>query len=227
MLWWRATSASGSRVRTSPSGCAPPTRRSSATTWTGSPPRTCGCARCSTSATRACATSSASCRLCANGPRRSIASWPAAGGGRAAWGGGGAGRGGAGHRALRASSEGRARDSVRSRCQGGRVPTSRLEIPPCPSAPALALERELGVSFAVAQVLVRRGLGDAAAARAWLDAADRQPPPGFCGIDEAVALVLRHAGARSRITVHGDYDVDGVASTAILVRALRAVGADV
>ena len=32
---------------------------------------------------------------------------------------------------------------------------------------------------------------------------------------------------RSRITVHGDYDVDGVAATAVLVRALRTLGADV
>ena len=31
---------------------------------------------------------------------------------------------------------------------------------------------------------------------------------------------------RARITVHGDYDVDGVCSTAILVRALRELGGD-
>ncbi len=31
----------------------------------------------------------------------------------------------------------------------------------------------------------------------------------------------------TRITVHGDYDVDGICSTAVLVRALRALGADV
>ena len=36
-----------------------------------------------------------------------------------------------------------------------------------------------------------------------------------------------HLHARSRITVHGDYDVDGVCSTAVLVRALRRLGADV
>ena len=35
----------------------------------------------------------------------------------------------------------------------------------------------------------------------------------------------RRAG--SRITVHGDYDVDGVCSTAILVRGLRTLGAEV
>ena len=37
----------------------------------------------------------------------------------------------------------------------------------------------------------------------------------------------RHIRAGSRITVHGDYDVDGVCATAIMVRALRALGADV
>jgi single-stranded-DNA-specific exonuclease len=103
----------------------------------------------------------------------------------------------------------------------------RLDIPPAPIERVRALERALGVSFAVAQVLVRRGLGEEAAARAWLAAAERHEPAGFAGIDGAVALVLRHVQARSRITVHGDYDVDGVCSTAILVRTLRVLGADV
>ncbi len=103
----------------------------------------------------------------------------------------------------------------------------RLDIAPVAIADVLALERELGVSFAMAQVLVRRGLGDAAAARAWLDASDRHDVAAFAGIDGAVALVMGHVRAGSRITVHGDYDVDGVCSTAILVGTLRALGADV
>ena len=90
-----------------------------------------------------------------------------------------------------------------------------------------ALERALGASFPVAQVLVRRGLGEEGAARAWLDAGARHDPSAFAGIGDAVALVLRHVQARSRITVHGDYDVDGVCSTAILVRVLRGLGAEV
>ena len=105
--------------------------------------------------------------------------------------------------------------------------SARLDIPPCPVSDVLALERELGVSFVVGQVLVRRGLGDPAAARAWLDARDAHSPEAFAGIGRAVDLVLDHAGAGSRITVHGDYDADGVCSTAILVRVLRALGADV
>jgi single-stranded-DNA-specific exonuclease len=103
----------------------------------------------------------------------------------------------------------------------------RLDIPPAPIASVRALERALGVSFATAQVLVRRGLGDEDAARAWLAADERHEPSGFAGIDVAVSLVLEHVRAASRVTVHGDYDVDGVCSTAILVRALRALGADV
>ena len=102
-----------------------------------------------------------------------------------------------------------------------------LNIPPAPIASVRALERKLGVSFALAQVLVRRGLGEEEAARAWLAAGERHDPSAFAGIDAAVALVLSHVRAGTRITVHGDYDVDGVCSTAILVRVLRALGADV
>jgi single-stranded-DNA-specific exonuclease len=90
-----------------------------------------------------------------------------------------------------------------------------------------ALERELGVSHPLAQVLVRRGLGDAAAACAWLAADERHEPSAFAGIDVATALVLEHVRAADRITIHGDYDVDGVSSTAILVGVLRTLGADV
>jgi single-stranded-DNA-specific exonuclease len=104
---------------------------------------------------------------------------------------------------------------------------ARLQIPPAPFGAVLALERELGCSHAVAQVLVRRGLGDPEAARAWLAAADRHPPETFGGLAEGAEAILLHAGAGSRIVVHGDYDVDGVSSTAILVRTLRELGADV
>ncbi|UGS36822.1 hypothetical protein DSM104329_03233 [Capillimicrobium parvum] len=87
------------------------------------------------------------------------------------------------------------------------------------------LEEELGLSHVTAQVLVRRGFGDPASARAWLAADERHPPSAFAGMDEAVALVRRHVEAGSAIAIHGDYDVDGVCSTAILVRALRSLGA--
>ncbi len=101
-----------------------------------------------------------------------------------------------------------------------------LDIAPCSTDAVLTLERELGVSTALAQVLVRRGLGDPLAARAWLEAGERHDPSAFRGIADACALVLRHVAGGGRITVHGDYDVDGITSTAILVGILRELGAD-
>ena len=103
---------------------------------------------------------------------------------------------------------------------------SRLLIEPCSHADVLALQAALGCSGPLAQVLVRRGLAAPEAARAWLAAADDHDPALFTGIEDAVALVLRHVAAGSRITVHGDYDVDGVCSTVILLNALEAVGGD-
>ena len=106
-------------------------------------------------------------------------------------------------------------------------PSARIEVAPAPVADVLRLERELGVSHVVSQALVRRGMGDPDHARAWLAADEEHPPTAFEGIGEAVGLIRAHVQAGSRITVHGDYDVDGVCSTAILVRTLRRLGADV
>ncbi|HEY1451006.1 MAG TPA: single-stranded-DNA-specific exonuclease RecJ [Solirubrobacteraceae bacterium] len=107
------------------------------------------------------------------------------------------------------------------------MPGLRFQIADCPSEQVALLHRELGVSGALAQVLVRRGFGDPASAHAFLAAEEEHSPREFAGIERAVEAVLAHVSAGSRITIHGDYDVDGVCSTAILVRALRALGADV
>jgi single-stranded-DNA-specific exonuclease len=112
---------------------------------------------------------------------------------------------------------------------GAAVPetqSARIELPPYDLASALALERELGVSHVLAQVLVRRGLDSADAVRELLAADVAHAPSAFAGIDSAVALIREHVAAGHRITVHGDYDVDGVCATAIMVRALRSIGAD-
>jgi single-stranded-DNA-specific exonuclease len=104
---------------------------------------------------------------------------------------------------------------------------ARHVIPPYSFAEAARLERELGVSHVLAQVLVRRGMGAPEEARRFLAGADSHPLDAFGGLREAAELILGHAGRGSLITVHGDYDADGVCSTAVLVRALRTVGARV
>ena len=108
-----------------------------------------------------------------------------------------------------------------------RHPDVRFELAPYDFAAAERLSARLGVSHVLAQVLVRRGLGEPEAAQRFLAAEETHPLEAFGGLCEAAGAILGHVGRRSRITVHGDYDVDGICSTAVLVRALRTLGADV
>jgi len=107
------------------------------------------------------------------------------------------------------------------------VPHVRFDVSPCPPSEVSALRVALGVSDAMAQVLVRRGYSEPARAKAFLDGAEEHPPSAFAGMGLAVEMILGYAGRGARITVHGDYNVDGICSTAILVRTLRELGADV
>ena len=104
------------------------------------------------------------------------------------------------------------------------APAPRLSLTPCDPPAVERLRGALGCSRTFAQVLVRRGLGEPQEARAFLDAGEAHDPRAFAGMEAAVARIRRHLAAGSRITVHGDYDVDGVSSTALLVRALRRTG---
>ena len=91
-----------------------------------------------------------------------------------------------------------------------------------------ALAAELGVSETMATVLVRRGLGDAGEARAFLDAGDpRHDPLALGDMAAAVDRIRAAVSAGERICVHGDYDVDGISATAVCVLVLRELGATV
>jgi single-stranded-DNA-specific exonuclease len=108
----------------------------------------------------------------------------------------------------------------------GRDLAPRLSLAPYAAADALALQRELGVGHVLAQILVRRGLADPVAARHFLDAREAHDPAAFSGIERALDLIHTHIAAGRPIVVHGDYDVDGVCATAIMIRALRSLGAE-
>ena len=84
----------------------------------------------------------------------------------------------------------------------------------------------LNLAEPVAVTLVRRGFHSVAAAREFLDAADDHDPFLFEGMDAVVAQIREATKTGKRVTVHGDYDVDGVCSTAIAICALRELGAD-
>jgi single-stranded-DNA-specific exonuclease len=101
-------------------------------------------------------------------------------------------------------------------------------VPPEPAA-AHRLSQALGVSPVLAQVLYNRGLTDPETARSFLEAGREQILDPFLLKDmaQAVALIRAQIASGEPIMVYGDYDVDGVTGTTILVLALRALGATV
>ena len=103
---------------------------------------------------------------------------------------------------------------------------SRWECDPYEVSAALRLADGLGVSHPVAALLARRGFGGPDEARAFLAADQHHDPLTLPGAPAAIDSILAHVRRGARIVVFGDYDVDGVCATAIMLRALRALGAD-
>jgi single-stranded-DNA-specific exonuclease len=98
----------------------------------------------------------------------------------------------------------------------------------CPPVAQAALVRELGISELTAAVLVRRGYSDPAVAGRFLAGEQPSHDPFLLGHMEAACEQIRAAVEQGRrICVHGDYDVDGIAATALAVLLLRELGAEV
>lgn len=93
-------------------------------------------------------------------------------------------------------------------------------------ADARAVAAALGVSEPVAVTLVRRGYRTPEQARAFLAADESHPPAAFGSMAAVVAQVRAAIAAGQRITVHGDFDVDGVCATTVMVSTLRQLGAE-
>ncbi len=91
---------------------------------------------------------------------------------------------------------------------------------------ARALVDALGLSEPVAVTLVRRGYRTPEAAREFLAADESHSPDEFGSMGEVSRRVLAAVEEGRRIAVHGDFDVDGVCATAILVGTLRELGGD-
>lgn len=88
---------------------------------------------------------------------------------------------------------------------------------------------ELGVSELTAKILYHRGIKDAAAAKNFLEpeAAPFHDPFLMLGMREAVDRIKKALDAHEKICIYGDYDVDGMSASAILIRTLRKFGANV
>lgn len=107
---------------------------------------------------------------------------------------------------------------------------SRWTPAPVVDAAAVAtLTGSLGVSESIARLLVQRGYGDAEAARRFLRPRLDQLHDGSAMMSLAVAVdrLVRAIRGGELVMIHGDYDVDGICSTALLVRAIRGLGGNV
>jgi single-stranded-DNA-specific exonuclease len=106
----------------------------------------------------------------------------------------------------------------------------RWALEPVPdTAAARGLADSLRIPEALAALMVQRGFGTSERARAFLrpSLSDLSDPFSLAGMDQAVETVAAAVKAGRTILVHGDYDVDGQCSTAVLTRALRVAGARV
>ena len=107
---------------------------------------------------------------------------------------------------------------------------SRWAIAPATPKKAQAITNETGLSPLLAQVLVNRGVETVEAAHVFLDP-DTVQLPNPVSVFEPLGLALKLLEGAiadgTRIGICGDYDADGMTSTALLLRALRTMGADV
>jgi single-stranded-DNA-specific exonuclease len=87
----------------------------------------------------------------------------------------------------------------------------------------------LGVPPVIARLLCQRGFDDPAEAQRFLapELSQLHDPYLLTGMREAVERIRAAVARRESIAIHGDYDVDGVTSTAILRRAIEVLGGDV
>jgi single-stranded-DNA-specific exonuclease len=85
---------------------------------------------------------------------------------------------------------------------------------------AAALVAPDGIPPLVARILAARGI-DVPAMADFIAARAVEDGPPMLDMDRAVERLRRALAARERIVVYGDYDVDGIAGSAILVRAFR------
>lgn len=80
------------------------------------------------------------------------------------------------------------------------------------------------------KILMSRGITDMAAMEQFLNPSIREYMPNpsvLCDMDAAAKIIADSIVAGEKIAIYGDYDVDGITSTAVLVKYFRALGVDV
>ena len=104
----------------------------------------------------------------------------------------------------------------------------KWEVRPLDKERAAAFAQTYGVPFFLAMLMNIRGLDDAAHLREFLGEGEPLSDPFLLkNMDKAAARITRAVDNMEKIAVYGDYDADGVTSTAMLYSYLETRGADV
>lgn len=109
-----------------------------------------------------------------------------------------------------------------------RFPRQRWQIAPAQADLSDHLAQATQMSPLLTQVLINRGIDSLAAAETFLKPEQQilpSPLEEFPDLPIALELMLDAIANRRAIAICGDYDADGMTSTALLLRALRALGA--
>ena len=110
------------------------------------------------------------------------------------------------------------------------LPNQRWQIAPPQTQKAAQLAQATGLSPLLGQVLINRGIETPQQAQVYLyPEAQVMPAPidEFPDLAISVDMLKEAIANEEKIAICGDYDADGMTSTALLLRALRWLGADV
>ncbi|WP_088894120.1 single-stranded-DNA-specific exonuclease RecJ [Leptolyngbya ohadii] len=112
--------------------------------------------------------------------------------------------------------------------RSSRYPIQRWQIADFQPDRAAQLGQSLQLSPLLAQILINRGVGTPESARQFLEPEQQflpSPLDDFPDLTIAIEILLNAISSRQFIAICGDYDADGMTSTALLLRALRYLGA--
>ncbi|MBQ7501919.1 single-stranded-DNA-specific exonuclease RecJ [bacterium] len=92
-----------------------------------------------------------------------------------------------------------------------------------------ALAKDLNCSELLAGLLINRGVASVEQARRYFSASfeDLHDPDEYPGVPKAVDIISCALEKRQKLFVCGDYDVDGISASAILILGLRSLQAEV
>ncbi|MBV8883575.1 MAG: DHH family phosphoesterase, partial [Chroococcidiopsidaceae cyanobacterium CP_BM_RX_35] len=111
-----------------------------------------------------------------------------------------------------------------------RLPNHRWQIYPTQNEWAIQLAQTTQLSPIVTQLLVNRGIETLEQAQAFLDPESQflpSPLEEFPDLVICLELLAEAIARRQKIAICGDYDADGMTSTALLLRAFRWLGAEI